>query len=166
MHSFIIAAVSDNGVIGAKGDLVWNLPADQAFFFERIKDAQLITGRLSFESNHGKDTYQDLERVIVITTQDNYKEGIVRLAKNMDQAWQMAQLVNVDEVAVLGGTRVYEEALHLVDTIYITEVHAEFEGDTFFPPINGEEWQESDRRDFPANENNPYPYSFVTYRRK
>ena len=136
MHSFIIAAVSDNGVIGAKGDLIWDLPADQAFFFNRIKAAQLLTRRLSFESEHGTTTFQNRDQVIILTSQEDYGGGKIRQAQTMDQAWQIALASDYEELAVLGGAKVYEEALSRVDTLYITEVHAEFEGDTFFPEID------------------------------
>lgn len=71
-----------------------------------------------------------------------------------------------EELAVLGGENVYKMCLSKVDTLYITEVHAEFEGDTFFPEIPQAEWREVERKDFSADEKNPYAYSFVTYRRK
>lgn len=166
MHTFIIAAVAENGVIGAKGDLIWNLPADQAFFFERIKSAQLLTGRVSYESNHGSQTFQESERVIILTSQKDYSAGTARIAHSLEQAWEMATASAYEELAVLGGAGVYKEALDKVDTMYITEVHASFEGDTYFPEMEAGKWEEISRKDFPADEDNPYPYSFVTYRRK
>jgi dihydrofolate reductase len=166
MHSFIIAAVADNGVIGADGDLVWDLPADQAFFEERIRQAQLLTGRVSFESHQGQKIFQEEGRVIVLTRQQDYQAGKVRIAHDLVSAWEMAMAAPFEELAVLGGANIYKKTLSKVDTLYITEVHAEFEGDTFFPEVSKEDWQEVDRKDFPADEKNPYPYSFVTYRRK
>lgn len=166
MHSFIIAAVADNGVIGADGNLVWDLPADQAFFQHRIRSAQLLTGRISFESSHGQETFRDRNRVIILTRQEDYEAAGSRIAYSLEEAWQLAQAAPYEELAVLGGAKVYEQSLSRVDTLYITEVHAEFAGDTFFPEISRDDWQEVQREDFPADQVNSYPYSFVTYRRK
>ncbi|HKK77576.1 MAG TPA: dihydrofolate reductase [Saprospiraceae bacterium] len=166
MHSFIIAAVAENGVIGADGDLVWDLPADQAYFKQRIRSAQLLTGRVSFESNQGQEIFPEEEQVIVLTRQKDYRAGNVRVAHSLAEAWQIAEDSSYEELAVLGGANVYKMSLPKVDTLYITEVHAEFEGDTFFPKIPEADWQEVQREDFPADKWNPYPFSFVTYRRK
>lgn len=166
MHSFIIAAVAENRVIGADGDLVWNLPADQTFFRNRIKSAQLLTGRISFESNQGKEIFQEPEQTIVLTRQPNYSAGGVRIAHDLETAWQMAEETPSRELAVLGGANIYRMCMARVETLYITEVHAEFEGDTYFPEIPADDWQEVHREDFSADQLNPYSYSFVTYRRK
>lgn len=166
MHSFIIVAVAENGVIGADGNLVWNLPADQAFFEERIRNVQLLTGRISFESIQGQEVFQEEERVIVLTRQQDYQPGKVQIVHDLESAWEIAMAAPFEELAVLGGANIYKMSLPKVDTLYITEVHAKFEGDTFFPEIPQADWREVERKDFLADEENPYPFSFVTYRRK
>ncbi|MEP0136066.1 dihydrofolate reductase, partial [Marinobacter sp.] len=70
-----------------------------------------------------------------------------------------------DEVMIIGGGQIYAEALPMVDRIYVTQVHAEVEGDAFFPEVNWDEWEELGREDFSASDNNPYDYSFVVYQR-
>ena len=74
---------------------------------------------------------------------------------------------NEDEIFIIGGALVYRQAIRLADTMYITRVHAEFkDADAYFPNINWDLWEEVSREDFPADEKNAYPYSFITYKRK
>ena len=166
MHIFIIAAVAENGVIGSNGNLAWHLPADQEFFFNQIKDAMLISGRTSFESAHGSQTFQELDRVIILTRQENYQVPGAKIVNNLPDAFTFAHSSTYREIAVLGGAKVYEEAINQVDELLITEIHQSFEGDTFFPEIDQEVWKEYARESFPADEINPYPYSFVRYRKR
>jgi dihydrofolate reductase len=69
-----------------------------------------------------------------------------------------------DEPFIVGGEQIYRIAMDLADRLYITWIHADFDGDAFFPEI-GEEWKETARESHPSDEAHPYPYSFVTYER-
>ena len=72
-----------------------------------------------------------------------------------------------DEIFIIGGALVYRQALSKADKMYITRVHHEFENaDAFFPVVNWDLWEEVDRQEFPADEKNAYPYTFLTYVRK
>lgn len=72
-----------------------------------------------------------------------------------------------EEVYMIGGAMVYQQALKFADKMYITRVHHAFEdADTFFPEINYDEWMEVERLGFPADEKHAYPYTFLTYVRK
>lgn len=163
MHTFIIAAVAENGVIGKDGNLTWHLPADQAFFFDRIKNAALLTGRTSFESAHGSQTFQDLSKVVILTSQKDYQAGAAVVAHDLNSAWSAAKKMNKAELAVLGGAKVYEQCMEKVDTLIITEIHASFDGDTFFPEINPQTWKETKRQFFQKDKTNPFDFSFVEY---
>lgn len=165
MHKFMIAAVAENGVIGNGGDLIWHLPADQAFFLDRIKAALLLSGRTSYESGHGSVVFQDPKRLIVLTSREAYQAEGAYLANSIKEAQQLAEQLNFAELAVLGGEKVYAQLLDWVDTLYITEVHENFAGDTFFPKIKSTDWEEIHREDFEADARNPHAYSFVTYKR-
>ena len=83
----------------------------------------------------------------------------------LKKAEAQAELDGIKEVMVIGGGQIYAEALPLVDRIYMTLVHADVEGDAYFPEVNWEEWNEVGREDFSASDNNPYNYSFVVYQR-
>ena len=166
MHTYIIAAYAANRVIGNKGDLIWHLPADQAFFFDRIKKSLLLTGRTSFESGHGSQTFQDLSRVIILSRQENYSVGEAHVVSNLDDALALAKTLAYQELAILGGAKVYEKTIDWVDELVITEIHETFHGDTFFPPIDLEVWEEVHREDFSKDVVNPYDYSFVRYTKR
>ena len=64
---------------------------------------------------------------------------------------------------IIGGTKLYKAALSLADTLYLTFIHAEVEGDTYFPPWNEDEWQKVEQQDFQATKDVPFSYSFVRY---
>jgi dihydrofolate reductase len=81
------------------------------------------------------------------------------------KAQAQAELEGGDEVMIIGGGQIYAEALPMVDRMYITQVHAEVDGDAYFPEVNWDDWEEIGREDFSASDNNPYNYSFVVYQR-
>ncbi len=83
----------------------------------------------------------------------------------MDEALALGKQNGQQEMFILGGAQIYELALNIADRIYLTEIHGEFEGDTFFPEIDSSVWQEVKREDHEADEKNPYSYSFVILKR-
>jgi dihydrofolate reductase len=70
------------------------------------------------------------------------------------------------EVFIIGGAEIYRQAISDADRIYLTLVHADISGDTYFPEFDVREWRETSRARHEADEKNPYAYSFVTYDRK
>ena len=140
MKISIIAAISDNNAIGKNQQLLWHLPADMKHFKELTTGHAIIMGRKTFESLPNGPLPE--RKNVVLTTMP-------------------------EEVFVIGGALVYRQALRRADKMYITRVHHEFENaDTFFPVVDWEQWEEVERQDFPADEKNAYPYSFITYVRK
>ncbi|MEL7119594.1 MAG: dihydrofolate reductase [Bacteroidota bacterium] len=166
MRKIIIAAKSDNNVIGKDNDLVWDLPADQRFFKEQIEGQLLLTGRTSFESELGVELFTDNPKVLVLTRQKNYSAPPAKTYASLEDAFEYANGSGVEKIFILGGQKVYEASLGLVDEIIMTEVHGIFEGDAFFPDFDPNDWEEAKREDFPSDEENAYPYSFVWYRKK
>lgn len=167
MKKIIIAAKSDNNVIGKDGDLPWHLPADLEHFNNLIRDGYIIFGRKTYESPQGKDIIELGKKFVVITRQKNYKVlEKVTVASTLEAAYQCALADEAAEVLVLGGAAIYQQAMNEVDVLIITEIHAQLEGDSFFPDIDPTIWKEVQRQDFPSDVQNPYPYSFVEYRRR
>jgi len=164
MQKIIVAAKSDNNVIGKDGDLPWHLPADLAHFKNLIQDGYLISGRKSYESPQGEEIFELGRKSVIITRQQNYqvRRG-AKVAHSIDESYQIAEVDGAEEVFVLGGAGIYEQTINAVDKLMITEIHASFEGDTFFPEIDPEIWLEASRKDYPADAENPYPFSFVEY---
>lgn len=166
MKSVIIAAKSDNDVIGKNNDLVWDLPADQAFFLRQIEGCFLLTGRASYESPQGIDLFQKNPNTIVVTRQENYEAQEALVAHSIEEAFERVTATGARRLCILGGAAVYRQTMNRADELIITEVHAEFDGDAFFPPIDPGKWRETYRENHPKDEENPYDYSFVFYKRR
>lgn len=166
MRIALIVAMSRNRVIGRNNALPWYLPEDLRFFKRVTHGKPIIMGRRTHESI-GRPL-PGRQNLVVTRNPEWRSEGIVAvgsLEEALSRAEAQAVSDGVEERVVIGGSRIYAEALPLASRLYMTEVHAEIEGDTFFPEINWDLWHESTREDFPASENNPFPYSLVTYER-
>ena len=157
----IIVAIGENNVIGKDNDLIWHLPRDLKHFKETTTGHCVIQGRKTYESC-GKPLPNRTN--IIITRDKSYKaEGCIVVHSLMD-AIKEAQ--NDTEPFIIGGGKIYEQALPLVDRIYLTQIHHSFEGDTFFPKININEWDEISRQDFDPDEKNSYPFSILILERR
>lgn len=165
MQIIIIAAKSDNQVIGKENKLVWHLPADWAFFKQTIKGAYLITGRKSYESALGAEVFGGHQPFIILTRNRTYQPMIGKVATSLEAAIQVAAADGAKRLCVLGGAAIYEQAMDIADKMILTEVHADFEGDTFFPAIDKTKWQETSRVRHTKDAENPFDYSFVVYER-
>jgi dihydrofolate reductase len=157
----LVAAVARGGVIGRNGALPWHLPADLKHFRRLTLGHAVIMGRATFESI-GKPLAQRLN--IVLSHRRDFAPPGVVVAADLPAAYALAA-AHGGPAMVIGGAQVYAQALADAQRIELTEVHAEVAGDTHFPPL-GRDWHEAAREDHPADAQNPYPYSFVTYRRE
>ena len=155
----IVVAISENRAIGKDNKLLWRLPADLKHFKEITTGHTIIIGRKTFESV-GRPLPN--RRNIIITRQPLFIEGC-EVVNSIDAA--LALCAGENEVFIVGGTEIYRQSLHLTNRIYLTVVHKEFEGDSFFPEINKGEWKEVSREDHQADEKNLLPYSFITLER-
>ena len=164
MKIAIVVAYDKNRGIGTGGDLPWgrSLPADLAHFKELTTGGAVVMGRKTYESIGGRPLPN--RKNIVLSTDEVV--GAIG-AKNFAQALQLASEEPNQDIFVIGGERVFAEALPEVDTIYATEVDYSFsDADVFFPQINVNQWEEISRTSQKANEQNKYSFDFVEYRRK
>lgn len=122
-----------------------------------------IMGRKTFESM-GKPL-PGRTNIIITRNPDYQVEGCLAVS-SLEEAFQLSKEQQQEEVFVLGGGEIYQQAMDLVDRIYLTEIHGEFEGDTFFPEINTAIWKEVKRDEHGADEKNPYSYAFVVLERR
>ena len=156
----IIVAMAENRVIGRNNDLPWRLPADLRHFKALTVGKPIIMGRKTWESLPGLLP----ERTHIIVTGDpDYRAEGCRVVHTLGEAVTAA--ADVPEVMVIGGAMLYGEAIPRASRIYLTEVHAEVEGDVYFPEFPRSEWRERERERFPADDNNALPYSFVVLER-
>ena len=166
MRTALMVAMSRNRVIGRNNALPWYLPEDLRYFKQVTYGKPIIMGRKTQESI-GRPL-PGRQNLVVTRDPEWQREGVTvvhSLGEALARAEAQAFIDGADEVVVIGGSQIYAEAMPLADRLYMTEVHAEVEGDTFFPEVDWDQWHETSREDLPASENNPFPYSLVTYDR-
>ncbi len=161
----IIVAVAENGAIGKDNQLLWRLSDDLKQFKALTSGHAVIMGRKTFESI-GKPLPNRTN--IVITRQGKvFDDASVLVAESIGKAIEIAKEVEGDEeVFIIGGGNIYEQSLALTDKIYLTEVKVTIEGDTFFPELNADEWEEVSRKPFQKNEKNDHDFDVVELVRK
>lgn len=157
----IIAAVSENNIIGSNNNLVWNLPADLKRFKQITSGHYIIMGRKTYESV-GKPLPNRTN--IIITTDKTYKAEGCLVFNTIGEATDYAK--TQDEVFILGGGNIYKQTINIADKMYITRIHESFEGDTYFPIIEKSVWGEELVETHQPDEKNKYSYSFINYIRK
>ena len=138
----IIAAVANNGVIGNGDHIPWRLPGDFAHFKRMTMGKPLIMGRKTYESI-GRPLPGRTN--IVVTRKEGYQPlGVIvhpTLERALDHAQEIAKADKANEVMIGGGAEIYRQVLPIADRMYLTQVELEPPGDTFFPPIDFEQWK-------------------------
>ncbi|MBY9065562.1 dihydrofolate reductase [Hyphomonas sp. WL0036] len=157
----LIVAQARNRVIGAGGALPWRLKDDMAFFKSTTMGAPVIMGRKTWES-FPKRPLPGREN-IVLTRDWDYDAAAARVYSSFPAAMNAARAIAAregkDEVFVIGGAEIYNLALPFADRIYLTEVDAEVEGDTFFPVLEAREWAAQELAVHAAGETNDHAFT-------
>jgi dihydrofolate reductase len=161
MRISLIAAMDENRAIGVNNTLPWRLPADLRHFREITMGKAVLMGRKTFESI-GKPLPG--RRNIILTRDPGYQAPGCEVAHTLDQA--LAAGAENEELMVLGGEDLFAQLLPRAARLYLTEIHACFPGDAWFPAFSKQEWVEIRRVRHAADEKNPYAYSFVTWERR
>ncbi len=156
----LVVAMAEGRVIGAGGRLPWHLPADLRHFRRLTLGKPVVMGRRTFESI-GRPLPGRTN--IVVTRKLDVRLPGVAVAPDVEAALAMARPLG--EAMVIGGAALYAAALPLALRIYLTEVHARLDGDTWFPEFDPDQWRERERIDHDPDPANPYPYSFVVLER-
>ena len=140
MKLALIAARARNGVIGKGNTLPWHLPEDLRHFKALTMGKPMIMGRKTFDSIGrplpGRTT-------LVVTRQQDWRFEGVEVCHSLQEALTRAEALlpeSGSEVMVVGGEQLYRQSLPLADTIYLTEVAVDVEGDAFFPAIADDHW--------------------------
>jgi len=161
MKRSLVVAVARNGVIGRDNALPWRLPAELAHFKRVTMGHPIVMGRRTYESI-GKPLPG--RKNIVVTHNRAFEAPGCTVVTSLEEAWRAAD--GADEVCVIGGTTLFAETLPAADVIHLTEVEAEVEGDTWFPPFDRGEWQEREIARHPADERHAYPFRILELTRK
>lgn len=157
----LVAAASDNNVIGKNGALPWRMPADMKFFKNLTMGHTIIMGRKTYESM-GRPLPG--RKNIVITRNKNFKAEGCTVLSSLNEAFDM--FTEEKEVFIIGGAEIYKAAMPLADKIYLTRVHCMVEGDAHFVQLPEKEWVEAEHSNYPSDDKNPYSYSFIELVRK
>ncbi len=160
----LIVAVSENGVIGKNNDLIWHLPKDMKYFKEKTLGHHIIMGRKNFESIPHKFRPLRNRVNIIVTRNKDYTAKDCIIATSIESAIDYSKSNKEDEVFIIGGGEIYKQSIqkNLVDKIYLTRVHADFDGDTFFETPSSNWMIESEVKK-KKDEKHLFDYTFLVY---
>ena len=154
----VVAIGGKNRVIGKNNKLPWNIPEDLKRFKELTTGHPIIMGRKTFESI-GKPLPNRTN--IVITRDTGYQAPGCIVVNTLDAAISQAQQIDTERICIIGGGEIFRQAMPIVDTLYLTRITGEFEGDVFFPEY--EEFKHTVQKS--SHESNGYQYTFLDLKR-
>ncbi len=160
-----IAALSRNRVIGKNNDLPWRLPDDMKFFMETTKGHHVIMGRRNYDSLHEKYKPLPQRTNIVITRQQHLEAPGCTVLNAVEPALDLARKNREQECFIIGGAEIYQLAMPYTTRLYLTEIDAVVDGDTFFPETDPADWKEVSRKHHAADQRHAYPFDIVVYDR-
>jgi dihydrofolate reductase len=156
----LVVAMARNHVIGRNNALPWHLPADLKHFKSITLGKPVIMGRRTFESI-GKPLPGRTN--LVLTRATGWQAPGAITTHSIEEA--LSSVRDCNEVVGIGGAEIFQRLLPLAGRIYLTRIHADIAGDTWFPPLDPVEWKVTDSVDFRADERNPHDMTFVTLER-
>jgi len=156
----IIVAVSENNVIGRGGGLPWRLSSDLRRFKKLTMDHAIVMGRKTWESI-GRPLPG--RRMVVLSSHPDDTDERIAVFASLEEA--LEALKHEEEVFVVGGARVYRDALPFADRLYRTRVHADIEGDTHFPTLDDGDWKLISEDHYEAGEKDEYASTFEVWHR-
>jgi dihydrofolate reductase len=159
----MIAALSKNRVIGKHNDLPWYLPDDMKYFMQTTKGHHTIMGRKNYDSIPEKFKPLPNRTNIVVTHQQSFKAPGCIVVHSVERGLDISKANGEQEVFIIGGAEIYKLGIPHADRLYLTEIDAVIDGDTFFPEFDKGGWHELSRKNHPADERHPYSFDFVVY---
>lgn len=159
----LIAARSRNHVIGKNNDLPWKLPDDMKYFMSTTRGHHVIMGRKNYDSL--PEAFKPLSNRtnIVVTRQSDFNAPGCIVVHSLERALEIAADNSEAEVFVIGGAEIYALALGRADRLYLTEINAEVDGDTYFPAFDTNRWREISRKHHQADDRHAFAFDFVIY---
>ena len=163
----LIAAVSDNNVIGQKNDLPWYLPAELKWFKEVTTGHPVIMGRKTCASILARrGSMLPNRRNIVVSHRIGSVDG-ADVVPSIDEALTLAEQEGAEEAFIIGGERMYAEGLSKANRLYLTRVHTVIEdGDAFFPEFDEGEWGVVSSEEHQSDGENAIPFTKIVYERR
>ena len=161
MISLVVAA-STNNAIGKNNQLLWHLPNDLKFFKNTTWGGVVIMGRKTFESVN-KPLPGRLN--IVITSNKDWTAENVVTANSLEEALEKATAAHYKEIFIIGGGEIYRQSMAIANRIYLTRVHTQIDGDTFFPELKEAEWKMVAATECKADEKNAFDHTIEIWER-
>jgi len=155
----LIVAAAENNAIGKNNQLLWHLPNDLRFFKQTTSGHPIIMGRKTYESV-GKPLPN--RRNIIVTRQSGYTVDGAEVVHSLEEALARC---DGDEVFIVGGADIYRQAMPIAKRIYLTRVHADVEGDSYFPELDDAEWTLVSAAYHASDERHALGYTFMRYER-
>ena len=159
----LIAALSKNRVIGKNNDLPWHLPDDMKYFMQTTKGHHVIMGRKNHDSIPEKFRPLPHRTNIVVTRQKGFKATGCIIVHSVEEGIELANENKEHETFIIGGAEIYKLGVPISHRMYLTEINAEIEGDTFFPEFDRQNWKETSRIHHVADARHAYSFEFVVY---
>ena len=162
----LVVAMTKNRVIGHQGAMPWHLPRDLQHFKKVTLGQPVLMGRKTYDSiiaSLGKPLPGRLN-VVISRSDPQVADGVLTF-KGIEPAMAALKAQGEGVVNVIGGGEIYQALLPFANTLYLTLIDAELEGDTWFPAIDFKQWQVTDTETHPADADNAYALSFVTLAR-
>ena len=161
----LIAALSQNRVIGKNNDLPWHLPDDMKYFMQTTSGHHVIMGRKNYDSIPEKFRPLPNRTNIVVTRQKNFVAPNCIVVNSIEEGLAIARKNNETEAFIIGGSEIYNQGFAMANRLYLTEIHATIEGDTYFPIFEKSQWKEVSRRHHLTDERHKFPFDFVVFER-
>lgn len=158
-----IVAMARNRVIGIHNQLPWHLPADLQHFKSITTGHAILMGRKTYESI-GKPLPNRLN--IILTRDPHYQATGCTAVQSLEAGIQVAKQQEKEHLFIIGGADIFRQTLPFISRLYLTIIHHEFTGDTYFPVFETEAWEETNRSDHSADTLNPWSYSFLIYEKR
>ena len=166
MKVSLIVAVAENGVIGRDGQLPWRLSSDLKTFRRLTMHKPIVMGRRTFQSIgkvlDGRDN-------IIVTRDASLEVPGASTCPSVSEALLLGRVLattrGADEVMVIGGSEIFAVAISAADRIYLTRVHSEVEGDTYFDELDPAQWQEVSREALPQGPRDDYASTLIVFER-
>lgn len=159
----LLVAMGKNHVIGFENDMPWHLPEDLKYFKEKTTGHTIIMGRKTYDSI---GRVLPNRRSVVLTRQKLDFPKEIEVIRDINQIYQWNKANPDQELFIIGGGNLYNQVLPYADRMYITEIDENFEGDTFFPTFEANEWTLTSKVKGERNNDNPYEYYFLQYDRR
>jgi dihydrofolate reductase len=161
----LIAARTQNNVIGKNNDLPWHLPDDMKYFMQTTKGHHTIMGRKNYDSIPEKFKPLPNRTNIVVTRQPNFRAPGCIIVNTLEKGLEIARNNGELETFIIGGAEIYNLGFHLANKLYITEINTILEGDTNFPDFDKKNWNEISRVHHIKDARHAFDFDFVVYQK-